>query len=90
VDLNKGFPGIANGTASQKFCYAIMEKIVKPNFTYLIDLHTAAFGRLNSYFVCADLEDPVSKKLALLQQPQIILHDSGKDGKSRLSPMEPV
>lgn len=80
MDLNRCFPGKKEGTPSQVFCYAFIEKVVKPNFTYLIDLHTASFGRINSYYVRADLNDPVSKMLATLQQPQIILHDGGQDG----------
>ena len=86
-DLNNRFPGLANGTASQKFCYAFMQKIVKPNFNYLIDLHTAGFGSINSYYVMANLEDPVSRKLAMLLQPQVILHDGGRDGTAIFVPV---
>jgi hypothetical protein len=57
-----------------------MNKIIQC-FDYLIDLHTASFGRVNSYYVRSDLNDPVSADLAKLQQPQIILHNSGQDGK---------
>ncbi len=56
-----------------------MNKIIV-HFNYLIDLHTASFGRVNSYYVRADMNDPVSAAFAKLQQPQIILHNSGQDG----------
>ena len=78
-DLNRLFPGKKNGTVSQVFAYEIMHKIIKC-FDYLIDLHTASFGRINSYYVRADMNDPVTSTLTKLQQPQIILHNSGNDG----------
>ena len=79
-DLNRLFPGQEFGTASQVYAYQLMAKIVN-HFDYLIDLHTASFGRVNSYYVRSDMNDPVSAALAKLQQPQIILHNSGQDGK---------
>ncbi|KAJ3203514.1 hypothetical protein HDU67_010146 [Dinochytrium kinnereticum] len=81
-DLNRVFPGSESGTASQVYAHAILNKIVS-HFDYLIDLHTASFGRVNSYYVRSDLNDPVSATLAKLQQPQIILHNSGQDGTMR-------
>ncbi|OAJ44927.1 hypothetical protein BDEG_28107 [Batrachochytrium dendrobatidis JEL423] len=59
-----------------------MNKIIN-RFNYLIDLHTASFGRVNSYYVRSDMNDPVSAVLAKLQQPQVILHNSGQDGTLR-------
>ncbi|KAI8618552.1 hypothetical protein BC830DRAFT_1108289 [Chytriomyces sp. MP71] len=81
-DLNRLFPGSETGTASQIYAHAILNKIAT-HFDYLIDLHTASFGRVNSYYVRSDLNDPVSAALAKLQQPQIILHNSGQDGTLR-------
>ncbi|KAJ3114365.1 hypothetical protein HDU96_002170 [Phlyctochytrium bullatum] len=85
-DLNRVFPGSESGTASQVYAYCILNKIVS-HFDYLIDLHTASFGRVNSYYVRSDLNDPVSAILAKLQQPQIILHNSGQDGTLRSAAM---
>ncbi|KAJ3257573.1 hypothetical protein HK103_004482 [Boothiomyces macroporosus] len=81
-DLNRSFPGHSNGTASQVYNYHLFTKIIK-KFNYLIDLHTASFGRVNSYYVRADMNDAVSSVLAKLQQPQVILHNSGQDGTLR-------
>ena len=78
-DLNRYFPGTPDGTASQVYNFNFFSKIVK-KFDYLLDLHTASFGRINSYYVRADLNDPMSSVFAKLQQPQIILHNSGQDG----------
>ncbi|KAJ3268176.1 hypothetical protein HDV01_003359 [Terramyces sp. JEL0728] len=81
-DLNRSFPGHGNGTASQVYNHNLFTKIIR-KFNFLIDLHTASFGRVNSYYVRADMNDVVSGVLAKLQQPQIILHNSGQDGTLR-------
>lgn len=53
-DLNRQFPGKEDGYASQVYCYHLMGKLIS-QFNYMIDLHTASFGRVNSYYVRADL-----------------------------------
>jgi predicted deacylase len=53
-DLNRQFPGKEDGYASQVFSYQLMHKIIS-QFNYLIDLHTASFGRVNSYYVRSDM-----------------------------------
>ncbi|GAN10889.1 succinylglutamate desuccinylase/aspartoacylase subfamily protein, partial [Mucor ambiguus] len=77
-DLNRQFPGKSDGYASQVFCDHLMNKIIS-QFNYMVDLHTASFGRVNSYYVRADMNDPLGAKMAKLQQPQILLHNSGQD-----------
>ncbi|KAJ3046720.1 hypothetical protein HK097_000601 [Rhizophlyctis rosea] len=81
-DLNRCFPGKEGGTASQYFAHQVMGKLIGC-FDYLIDLHTASFGRINSYYVRSDMNDPITAAMAKLQQPQIILHNSGQDGTMR-------
>ncbi|KAI8073824.1 hypothetical protein BC940DRAFT_289279 [Gongronella butleri] len=81
-DLNRHFPGKEDGFAAQVYCYQLMHKIIS-QFNYLIDLHTASFGRVNSYYVRADMNDVGSATMAQLQQPQVVLHNSGQDGTLR-------
>ncbi|KAL0081625.1 hypothetical protein F4703DRAFT_1868243 [Phycomyces blakesleeanus] len=81
-DLNRMFPGKEDGFASQVYCFHIMNKIIS-QFNYHIDLHTASFGRVNSFYVRADMNDSGAAMLAQLQKPQIILHNSGQDGTLR-------
>ncbi|KAI8825179.1 uncharacterized protein EV422DRAFT_249081 [Fimicolochytrium jonesii] len=83
-DLNRLFPGSPTGTSSQIYAYNLMQKVVR-KFDYLIDLHTASFGRVNSYYVRCDMNDARSASMAKLQQPQIILHNSGQDGECWVS-----
>lgn len=74
VDLNRIAPGKRDGNRSELYIYRLINRIVK-HFDYLIDLHTASFGRVNSYYIRADMDDPVSARMALLQNPDIILHN---------------
>ncbi len=81
-DLNHLMPGKENGNVSQIYAWRLMDRIIK-HFNYLIDLHTASLGRINSYYVRADMINPTTRQLALLQNPQIILHNPPSDGTLR-------
>lgn len=82
VDLNRVMPGEKNGNRSKVYASRIIDRIVN-KFDYLLDLHTASFGRVNSYYVRADLSSKLAKQLALIQNPQIILNTPPKDGTLR-------
>lgn len=82
VDLNHIMPGKIDGNVSQVYAYRFFEKLVK-NFDYLLDLHTASLGRVNSYYVRADMKHPVTRKLAMLQGAQLIVHNPPSDGTLR-------
>jgi uncharacterized protein len=81
-DLNREFPGRPDGYASQVYAHRFMERVVK-RCGYLIDLHTASFGRVNSLYVRADMGQPVVATLSRLLHPQIIVHNEGTDGTLR-------
>lgn len=82
VDLNRIMPGKAKGNMSQIYAHRFIERVVK-EFDYLLDLHTASFGRTNSFYIRADLDIPEVKKLALLQNADIIVHNPPSDGTLR-------
>lgn len=82
TDLNHIMPGTENGNVSQVYAYRFFKKVVK-HFDYLIDLHTASFGRINSYYIRADMKDERTKKLAMLHNAQIIVHNPPADGTLR-------
>ncbi len=82
VDLNHIMPGKADGNVSQVYAYRLIERIIK-KFDYLLDLHTASTGRINSYYVRADMSHPVVQKMALLQNADIIVHNPPLDGTLR-------
>lgn len=75
-DLNRNFPGKANGNDSQQYVWQITSKVI-PLFDYLIDMHTASFGRVNSLYVRADLDDPQIRELAFWQDADIVLNNKG-------------
>jgi predicted deacylase len=82
ADLNRIMPGRAIGNESQIYAHRFIHRIIA-RCNYLIDLHTASFGRANSLYVRADMSDPVPAKLARLIAPQIIVHTPGADGTLR-------
>lgn len=81
-DLNLIMPGNAQGNISEVYAHRLMNQIVK-HFDYLVDIHTASFGRVNSYHVRTDLGDPITREMAMLQNAQIIIHNPPSDGTLR-------
>ena len=86
-DLNHLMPGKEGGTESQVYATRLVTRIIK-HFDYLIDLHTASFGRINSLYIRADMTNPITARMAYLQRPQIILHNPASDSTLRGTAME--
>lgn len=82
VDINHIMPGDEKGNVSGVYAYRLVDRIIR-HFNYLVDLHTASFGRVNSYYIRADMKQEVTRQMALLQNPQIILHNPPSDGTLR-------
>jgi predicted deacylase len=72
IDLNRIMPGSPKGSTSNLYAHFFTSKIIS-KFDYLLDLHTASHGRVNSLYLRADLENEDSRTLAYLQNPQIIV-----------------
>ena len=81
-DLNHIMPGRADGTVSQVYAYRIFDRLIR-HFDLLVDLHTASMGRVNSYYIRADMSDETVRKMAQLQNAQIIVHNPPNDGTLR-------
>lgn len=81
-DLNHVFPGRADGKPSEQYARAFLTTFLTP-LDYLIDIHTASEGRVNSLYVRADLHSPAARDMALLMNPEIILHGRSGDGTLR-------
>ncbi|MCR9205397.1 MAG: succinylglutamate desuccinylase/aspartoacylase family protein [Halobacteriovoraceae bacterium] len=82
ADLNRIMPGQEKGTGSQMYAHQFINKIVA-KFDYLLDLHTASSGRVNSLYIRADLESEETRNLAYLQNPQIIVQKYDDPGTLR-------
>ncbi len=82
VDLNRIMPGKPEGSTSNLYAHFFTHKIVN-KFDYLLDLHTASHGRVNSLYIRADIENEVTRTLAYLQNPQIIVKKYDEEGTLR-------
>lgn len=82
TDLNHIMPGVENGNVSQVYAHRFVQKVLS-KMNYLMDLHTASVGRVNSYYIRADLDDELTRRMAYLQNAQIIVHNPPSDGTLR-------
>lgn len=77
-DLNRLGPGDPQGTTSQVYLHRVVDRIIS-RFDYHVDLHTASRGRINSHYVRADMDDPVTARMARVCNPDIIVHNVPAD-----------
>ncbi len=82
VDLNRIMPGQPEGATSQIYAHHFVNKIVK-KFDYLLDLHTASHGRVNSLYIRSDIDNEQTRELAYLQKTQIIVNKYDEEGTLR-------
>lgn len=81
-DLNRIMPGSESGNDSEVYVHLFINKVLR-KMDYLLDLHTASFGRVNSYYIRADMDRKSTRELALLQNAQIIVNNKAHDGTLR-------
>lgn len=78
VDLNHQFPGEAQGPSPRVYAHRLVDRVIR-HLDFLVDMHTASFGRVNSLYIRADMGSAMAAKMARLQRPQIILDDPPSD-----------
>ncbi len=76
-DLNRVFPGKPDGNKSEQFSFQILHKIIN-HLDFHVDMHTASFGRVNSYYGRGNIEDDTLRSMLRLQKTDIILASKGK------------
>lgn len=81
-DLNRIMPGKKHGPSSARYVYEFIERIGS-QFDYHLDLHTASAGRINSFYLKANLENTVTSAIAMGLSPQIIVNENGPKGSFR-------
>ena len=86
-DLNRSFPGSAQGSLASQLANVFMQEIVG-RCDYGIDLHTGAIHRTNFPQLRVDLSNSELKKLAKSFSAPIILHAAFRDGSLRKSAMD--
>lgn len=82
TDLNRIMPGKPEGLTSNLYAYQLTSKIIS-KFNFLLDLHTASHGRVNSLYIRADIDAEETRTLAYLQNPQIIVKKFDESGTLR-------
>lgn len=78
IDLNHIAPGRKDGDRSAVYVSRLIDRVVS-KFDYLIDLHTASFGRVNTFYIRADMSCPESAQMAKLHCPDILLNNAPSD-----------
>lgn len=81
-DLNRSFPGSAEGSLAGRMAHTIFNEIVK-RCDYGIDLHTASVRRTNYPTVRADMADPEVRRIAEAFGSEIIINTKGPKNSFR-------
>lgn len=81
-DLNRSFPGSANGSLASRMARIIFDEIVS-RCDYGIDLHTASVRRTNYPNVRGDLSNPEVSRLAKAFGSEVIMNGKGPAGAFR-------
>lgn len=86
-DLNRCFPGTADGSLAGQFAHILMTEIVNQS-THGIDLHTGANHRTNLPQIRGFLDDPATKELAHAFNVPVMINSSLRDGSLRQATLE--
>lgn len=81
-DLNRSFPGRANGSLAGRMAHLFMKEIVK-KCQYGIDLHTGAINRQNFPQIRADMQDTTTKELVESFGAPVVVNSRLRDGSLR-------
>ena len=81
-DLNRSFPGHADGSFTARLAHWIFQDVVRRS-DFGIDLHTAGGDRENFPHVRADLGDPRAAELAAAFGCSLVIHGRGPAGALR-------
>ncbi len=86
-DLNRYFPGIANGSSASRIAYSFFNEVVT-HCDFLVDLHTGSFRRTNLPQLRADLKVPKVAELVGHMGAIVVLHSQGAQGSLRRAAVE--
>jgi predicted deacylase len=81
-DLNRHFPGRANGSAASRIARSFFDQVIL-HCEALVDLHTGSFHRSNVPQVRADLKDSGAFELAKAFGTAVVVHSVGSPGTLR-------
>lgn len=81
-DLNRVFPGSANGSLASQLANLFLREVVS-RCQYGVDLHSAALHRTNLPQIRANMNNPEAKALAQAFGAPVILHSGLREGSLR-------
>lgn len=80
ANLNRLFPGSADGDDASRYAFSLWENLLKPNADLAIDLHSQTSGSAYPLYVFADYRLEEAIAMARLVNPDVILDDPGDPG----------
>lgn len=86
-DLNRAFPGSANGSSASIIANSIFKPVILRSDA-LIDLHTASDTRINLPQIRTNLKSPAALALAQNFGDGVVLNDDGPEGSLRRSALD--
>ncbi len=81
-DLNRVFPGSANGSLASRFAYRIMQDVI-PVTDYIIDFHAGGRSRFNAPQIRIEPNNDELDELAQAFSTQFILYSNNIEGSFR-------
>jgi predicted deacylase len=81
-DLNRYFPGHANGSSAARIAHSFFSEVVQ-HCQYLVDLHTGSFRRTNLPQLRADLTNPAVAEMTRNMGAMVVLQSRGTRGSLR-------
>ena len=81
-DLNRSFPGQANGGTGKRLAHTIYHEFID-RCDVGLDFHTSTRGRTTMYHVRADMQDPGVARVAQAVGTNVILDGPGMEGTLR-------
>jgi predicted deacylase len=81
-DLNRYFPGSAEGSLASRIAYSFFSEVIS-HCDVLVDFHTGSFHRTNLPQLRADLGNADVKTLASGFGATVVLHSEGQEGTLR-------
>lgn len=73
TDLNRAMPGNPKGNTGEIYAHRLVERLIK-HCDYLLDMHTALRGHIATYYVRANLEQPILAELGGLLNGIVLMH----------------
>jgi len=86
-DLNRTFPGDAQGSLAARIAHSLFNEVITHCDT-LIDLHTGSLRRTNLLQVRADMSDPEVIKFTEGFDETVVVHSLGEPGMLRTAALE--